>query len=93
MNSGQQTKCNQCLEAFDVSRSPMKMPNCSHNICSKCLHEIKSEKLNVIQCEFCHNSINDGLTRKFQPNILLKGKITRRSLLSPNKTTELVKKN
>ena len=50
MNLPEHTKCNQCLETFDSHKTPMKMPKCAHNICSKCLEEIKAEKLNVVHC-------------------------------------------
>lgn len=89
MNLAEHTKCNQCLETFDAIRMPMKMPRCPHNICLKCLDEIRAEKLNVVHCEFCHNSINDCLTRKFQPNSQLKNKMVARAVRSPKKLSEL----
>lgn len=48
MNPSQELKCNQCLEPLTAASSVYKMPKCSHNICSKCLAEIRSENVPMI---------------------------------------------
>ena len=93
MNSDQESKCNQCLNVFDVDRTPFKMPTCSHNICSKCLEEIRADKLNVIHCEFCHNSLNDCLKRRLQPNVPLRKRIAASIIKSPKKSDQVDKSN
>ena len=85
MNAGQQNKCNQCLSTFTSLKLPFKMPNCPHNICSKCLEEIRSENHNVIHCEFCHNSIGEALSKKLQPNKQLRDKVLMKAAKSPRK--------
>ena len=75
MDFGEEFKCNQCLTLFSQKKTPLKMPNCKHNICKQCYEEVNSSHLDVIQCEFCGVSISDCLNKKLISNTTLLKKI------------------